>query len=398
MKTVDYLKQRISSHLQGIKLASVDDADGTIETAARVVAQTVDAPEASGNEAITLYDGVFDYLAPETIFGGALVDLRPQGVSRSPQDYVYKVPVEQFDRTKCLLPNGTMVTFEYLKGVGKMRVADTSVTPRIIIDPMNATTGWTAAGSASGLAQDTTVFYQTPASLRFLLTGSSTGTLTKTLTSSLSMSTYEDVAVGFIAIRIPDGATASSLTSVSLKLGSSALAYDTVSSTEGFLGAWISGEWLLVALDFSTAVSTLTPNWSAIRYVQVSLAHTGTLTNFRVGGLWLSLPSPHEVLFQSAAIFLSGTTLSNTITGDSDQIILNDAAFTLLEYESSRLIALDEGSSFAKGAAANITGLLDGVGNKLGLYAKYAADNPSEEIRMTSSWYDNGYGYNGYGH
>lgn len=390
MHTVAQLKDSVAGLLTGTNLNNVTNINGAIQRAARILIQQADVPEASGVQALTLYNGVTKYLAPTSIFGGAINLIRRQGAASSPLDYNYKVPLEQFTLTKQFLPNGYMMSLEYKNGTALLDIASPIPFPRVVIDPMNSTDDWTAAGSASGLAEDTTDYYQQPASLRFLLTGSSTGTLTKTLSSPLSMSSYEDVGVAFLAIKIPSGATASQLTSVALRLGSSDSAYDQVSDTDGFLGAWTVGEWLLVALDFAGATSTGTPDWSAIDYVQVRLAHTATITNFRVGYLWMALPSPQEILFQSSAVFMaSGSNPSQSITTEDDQIILNDAAYTLLEYETARTIAEQNAGGTVTQLLQWLTSLLYG---QEGLYAKYRADNPSAELRTVGSYYDIGYG------
>jgi len=390
LKTVSNLRDSVAAILSGIDIDNVDNLNGALERAARTLVQKADVPEASGKQNIVLYSGVTNYLCDTDIFGTAVNDIRPQGVNRLPSDTVAKRPGEQFDRTKGYLPNGTMFTFEYVNGVPTIRIVSQQPTQYISLDRMNATTGWTAAGSASLLTADTGVFYESPASLRFRLTGASTGTLTKTLTNTLNMSTYEDVGVAFLAIRIPDGATASNLTSIGLRVGSDASNYDTVSSTTGFLGAWIAGDWLLVAFDFSASTSTGTPNWSAIDYMQVSLVHAGTFTNFRVGGLWMSLPSPAQILFQSAAIFkASGADASTVITTVDDSILLNDPAYTLYEYESAIAILLQTGGAMTDSSIAKITNILEGNQvNSFGLYGLYRGDNPSEEIRTVGNYYE----------
>ena len=329
--------------------------------------------EASAKQAITLYDGVYDYAAPTNIFGGSLIDFRPQGNSRNANDYVYKKGIEQFDRTKALLPNGYMLSFENNKGVGIVRVASPKPSARAILDNMDVITDWTAAGSASGLAKDETVYYNSPSSLRFTLTGSDTGTLTKAI-NQIDIDTYEDVCVGFLAIRTP---SITNLTSIAVRVGSSASAYDEVTDTDGFLGAWTVDEWLIVAFDFSGATSTGTPDWNAIDYVQIRVAHSGTITNFRVGGFWLALPSPHEMIYQTAAIFLRGGALAKTITDDTDEIVLNDAAYNLYEHECAVTIA-------EQASGGNLDGVALGYKNKLDkeLYPMYRADNPSQEVRV----------------
>jgi hypothetical protein len=256
---------------------------------------------------------------------------------------------------------------------------------------------WTASGSVSNLTDDASVYYQEPSSLRFTLTGSSAGVLTAT-PNPISISSYEDVGVAFLAIQIPTGATATNLTSIQLKLGSSASDYDSVTQTTGFLGAWTAGEWLLVSFDFSGSTSTGTPNWSAIDYVQVTINHTGTFTNFRLGGLWISLPSQNQLMYQTAALFLpsGSTTPSTTITATTDTILLSDPAYTIYEYESAISVLQQTGGTNADPTMSELQSVLHGDGKRTGLYNHYRGDNPSAELRQIGSWYsgsDYGYGY-----
>ena len=333
-----------------------------------------------------LYNGVYDYLAPTSIFGGAIIDLRPQGNSRSTWDNVYKRTIEQFDRTKAQLPNGYTVTFEYDKGTPTMRVAQNKAPYRAILDPMSDPTGWTNSGSASAPVQDTVVYYDAPASIRFnLAAAGSAGTLTKTIDSS-DLSTYEGVGVAFISAYIPN---ASAVTSIGIRIGSSASNYVQQTNTTGFIKAFQSNEWNLISFDLSTAIETGIVDWTKITYLQVFVNYNGTaLNNFRFGSFFLALSSPHELIFQTSYLFLVGSTLSNTITDDNDQIILNDAAFTLLEYEAAKAISIQMGGTLSTGIVQTINSILEGAGTTLGLYAMYRSDNPSQEIRLVGSWYD----------
>lgn len=397
LHTVSQLKNSVAGMLSGVDLSNVDDLNGCLERAARTVVQKADVPEASGIQNMVLYDGVYDYACDTTIFGTAINDIVPQGQPRQYNDYAYKRPGELFDRTKQYQPNGAMATFKFINGVPIIRIASAYPQQKIEIDTMSNTTDWVAAGSASGLTQDTAVYYEQPASLRFTLTGSSSGTLTKTLSNSLDATSYENVGVAFLAIEIPSGATASALTSIALKLGSDSTNYDSVTATSGFIGAWTAGNWLLVAFDFSGATSTGTPDWSAIDYVQVTFAHTATFTNFRVGGLWIAQPFQAQLLFQSAAIFkASGANPSTAITTDDDTIILNDPAYTIYEYESAIAVLMQTGASNASAILDTFASVLNGNGTvqNPGLYKLFAGDNPSQELRTVGTYYDGRGNYN----
>lgn len=391
--TVALLKNSVSAILSGLNLNNVQDLNGDLERAARTLTQKADIIDASGRAQFTLYDHVYDYLAPVDIFGGAVFDFKPQGISRSPWDGVYRQLIETFDITKAYLPNGVQLTFEYNKGVPIMRVASARTTSRAVLDPMTDISGWTAAGTASGLTADATDYYESPNSLRFTLTGAGTGTLTKTIAAG-DMSTYQRVAVVFLALKIPSTASAASLlSSVAIRLGSSASAYTTVTTTTGYLGAFTLGEWLLVALDLSTGTDTGTPNYSNITYLQVQLATSATITNFRVGGIWASLPNPYTLLYGSSAFFIptTSTTPQMTITNDNDSIVLSPATYTLYQWECAKEIAIAQGGTLASGMVQMIEQRLS-----KDLYPSYLANNQSQQVRVNQSYYngeDNRYGY-----
>ncbi len=401
LKTVFQLKDSVAGILSGIDLSNVDDLNGCLERAASTLIQKADVPEASNIQNITLYSGVFDYICDTRIYGQAITDIRPQGISRQPNNFVLKTAQDDFDRTKNW--NGgvnTEATFQWYNGQPIIRIKAPFPKQQAIIDPMNAIGNspnqWVAAGTASNLVQDTTVFYQNPASLRFTQ-GTGVGTLTKTLQNAIDLSTYQGVGVAFLAIQIPQGATATDLTSIALQLGSDSGNYDEVSETSGFLGAWVSGEWLLVAYDFSSSTTVGTPLWNEIDYVNVVLTTASTMTNFRVGGLWMSFPTQAQILYQSSAIFLAVGTTSPTesITLDTDQIILTPPAYNIYLQESALAVLQNTGASASDATSIKINQMLDGNGSTdIGLYARYIGDNPSQELRQTGSWYDNSDGYN----
>lgn len=384
MYTIAKLKDSVSGILSGLNLNNVADLNGALERAARTLVQKADIIEATGKQVVNVYDHVFDTLAPTNIFGGVVYDMRPQATDRNESDYVYKEYIEQFDRTKLTLPNGVQLTFEYNKGVPIMRVASARATARALLDPMSDTTGWVASGSASGLVADSIDYYERPSALRMTLTGASTGIITKTIAAG-DMSQYQGVGVVFLALKIPSTASAASLlSSVAIRLGSSSSAYTTVSATTGYLGAWTLGEWLLIALDLSTGSDTGTPSYSNITYLQVRLTTTATISNIRVGGIWASLATPYTLIYGTSAIFLPTSGVASlTISDDSDQLLLNPAAYTLYQWECAKEVAIQQGGKLSSGNVIMIDERLNQE-----LYPRYLADNPSQELRTLGSWYE----------
>ena len=387
-KTVASLKDSVAAILAGLDMVNVPDLNGTLERAAANMLTRCYVPEASGIQNISLYSGVFDYPINENIYEADLVDIRPQGVSRPIWDFTVKTNQANFDRTKSYYTNGTRAAFQYNNGTPIIRIVTQGTTPQVLLDSMNTTSGWTAAGTASGLAQDTASYWQAPASLRFNVT-TGTGTLTKTINQA-DLTSYAGVGVAFLAVYIP---SVTNLTSITLKLGSSASDYYSVTSTTGFTGAWTANNWLLVPFNFASASTTGTPDWSAVDYAQVSIVASGTETNFRVGELFISQPCPYQILYQSPAIFLaSGTsTPTATITLNTDEIILNVAPYNIYLYESAMAVLENMSGDVANKMFERISqrlGVNPVTGEVVGgLYKPYMADNPSEQIRQFNTYY-----------
>lgn len=385
--TVQNLQDAVAGQLTGLDINEVQDLFGCFERAVSTLIQKADVPEASGRQSIFLYDGVFNYTPDPTIFGGALIDLRPQGINRDYEDTVSKTFIERFDRTKCRVPFGYLVTLEYSQGIPILRVGQAKAQQRIIIDSMSAVGNWVASGAASTLLLDTTVYYQQPAALRFNLASSgSQGILTETLTHGGDLTTYQGVGVVFLALMIPS----LDLTSITLQLGSDQSNYYQVTATKGFNGSFVAQDYQLVAFDLSTATTVGSPVITNMDYVQLLFNYDGVaMNNVRMGGLWISLPSPHELLFYSAAIFKNGTSApSVTITSTDDVILLSDPAYNLYVREAARAVALQNGGTAGSGLIAAIDLELEGNGStKVGLYQQFRGDNPSEELRTVGNWY-----------
>lgn len=391
LKTVDDLKTNVSSILTGIDLDQVIDLEGSIERAVSTFIQKADVLEASARLPIMLYDRVFDYGGLDDIFGGALIDLRPQGIDREVWEDVVKIPINRFDRTKIITPSGYRVTFEQRSTQLITRIAQDFAETGITIDGMSSTDGWAVGGDGSGLALDQTVYYHQPGALRFNLAAEgSQATLTKTLDNPLELSAYSGVGVVFLAVYMPNASSSliSSITSLVLRIGSSDSAYYSVSNTEGFTGAFYANDYFLVPFDLAGAIATGSPDMSAAQYVQLIVNYDGTaMANMRMGDLFIALPSPHEALYYSPAVFVHDGVASAEITDGNDTIKFRSASYNIFVQEAAREIAKNQGGDVGSGLVKSIDLVLDGVPGKPGLYTRFIGDNPSEEIRQTGNYY-----------
>lgn len=382
---VAQLKIDVGGLLTGTNLKNVTNLDGALQRAVRHVAQLVDAPEATGREAITLYSNVYYYKAPEVIFGTAVNIIRPQGNVNSQNLGTAKVPIDIFTRGKFNLPGGYMLDLEYDKGAGIIGISSNVPLPQTVLSTQSEANDWINSGTASTPVTDNVNFFQVPASIRFNLTGAGIGVLTSTI-NPVDISNLEGVGVVFVAIQTT---RAEFLDSMAIKIGSSPSDYVSVNATEGFLGAWSSNQWLLVAFDLSNALSTGTPDFNAISYIENTITTSGTINNFRLGGMWVAMPSINEIIYQTAAIFrTAGGVLSPQITSDNDFIILNDAAYSIYELECAKTIALQMSGGQYTTQIQGFDDILYGNNKSGGLIQRYTANNPSNQLRQIDSYYE----------
>lgn len=399
MRAISDLKDSVSAKLSGIDLQNVDNLYGAFETAARVFMQKAKIPETQIKQQLYIYSGVTDYLANEMLFGKSVIDIQPQGITRQSNDFVWLQYQSDFDRMKQYVQFGTKSTFDYNNGTPIIRIVSSYSPAKLILEPMNSITGWAADGvAATNLVADISFYYQAPASLRFNLnSGHSQGTLTKTI-NSVNLTTYQNTGVVFLAIEIPN---IMAFASFELKLGSDSANYYLITNTAGTLGN-VSGQFMLMAFDLSLAITVGSPDISKITYIQVLINYDGTQqNNVRCGDLFISLPTPVTIIYSAAAFFSVGGVISNTITANTDIIVLNDAAYTIYEYECCVAVLEQVGGATADSMIARIDGKLNSSYTRTGkiltpgLYDEYKAENPSEILRTVGSYYNNSNPYRG---
>ncbi len=392
IRQISDLKDGVAGLLSRVDLDSVTSLYGALERAFRTFSQKANIPEAEASSVMTLWDGITRYSAMTPMFGSTIRDARPIGQDRMRSDLASRLGGEDFDRKKNDSVDGYNISFETENGKNIFLVKTRFTWPKILLDPMNVTTGWATGGNAGSLAKDKTIYYQTPASLRLNMTGAGTGYIEKTLTTAIDMTDYLNSAMAFLELYLP---STGKISSIELRLGSDSANYYKMTATQGNLGAWTAGEFLDTPFDMTNVVTVGAPDITKIKYVRVTFTASAALNAIRVGNLFASLPSQHKFLFTTTGIFQAAdSSINNFITGDNDTILLNDAAYNIYEHECALTVGLQEGGTLADGITATISGTLNGARSRtgavisLGLYDKFRADNPSEDIRQGGNWYE----------
>ena len=377
---IEDLKNRLGRKFRG---ASLDDVQGIenfsiFAEAASNLLSFIDPYETVRLHRFDVFQGV-RYYAPATDFKGKkLIDPRPQD-GRSGESFA-QTYTKELHRDE----EYGKVTVEYLDGVKVLGIVTTGKSAQDV-DKTNSATGWSAAGGATGLEVDDVLRLDNSDTLRFDL-GATGGYVENSSLTEVDLSEDEDASSFFRKVYIPSGA--STLTSITLRIGSASGAYWLITG-EPHLGSYRNGV-NIVRFDWADATEPgTTPDASAIDYERLTFVTTATMADVRVGPLSSRMPTPYETPYYSNCLFrdTSGTWLSEP-TADTDTIVLEKEAENIFFYECCELIAEDltldsEATKYKK----RLHGDPEKQDDDGGLYGQYKRDKPTEALRPHSQGY-----------
>ena len=376
--TIETLKNQLGRKFRG---TSLDDIQGienfsVFEEAASNLLSEIDPYETVRLHRFDQFGGVTAYAAPADLKGKKVIDPRPQDGRRN-RDF-NQTFTKEFDRDKEF--NYGMVSVEFEDGNKVLRLSE-SGKGSARVDTVNATTGWSAAGGASGLELDRILRLDNSDTLRFDL-GAAGGYIEKSTLSEVDLSDHEDRSSFFRLVYLP---AVSQLTSITLLVGSASTAYWQMTGTPHF-GSYKIGV-NLVRFDWYGATEVLAPDSAAVDYERLTFVTTSALADVRVGPLESKLPTPFETPYYSNRIFRStaGSWLEAP-TDEDDSIVLEKEAENLFFYECCRLVAEDIGSDDE--ARKFEKKLFGEPGKTAGLYGQYREDKPTEKLRPQARYID----------
>ena len=227
-------------------------------------------PTAQREMDLIVYPGVKEYALADD-FIGVIAPKRP-----------YELWSPNFEHTteKSFVhwPYGNQTSIKYL-GASKFLLVNGGEGSKLGVDSCEATTGWTAAGDASGLTLDTQMYSEGSGSLSFLVTPSTIPTmlfvLSRTLSQSIDISGIKNGCRLFMDLFCPTTNTVA-ISPVTVRLGSDASNYYLMTATVSHRGDSIKNGLCQVSFDISTASKVGTPVDTAINYIYVQGQDDGT--------------------------------------------------------------------------------------------------------------------------
>jgi hypothetical protein len=278
-----------------------------------------------------IYNSVFDYPIAADVKGNKLIDIFPQ-VDRIPQNIWVQSYNQAFDVAKQNIFSMTnMFTLNFNTGIKTIRInAPWLNVPTVInqIDSILNNGTWTAAGTASNLAENNTNFAQGAGSLQFDVT-IGTGYIENSTMTALDLTSVLNQSSLFVWVYIPVGAN---LTSVNLRWGSGAGDYYSSTVTLNQQGVAFQNGWNLCQFVWSTATVVGAPDVTKINYARVSLAMTANTTACKVNGLNSILGTIMSYSYYSKYLFRDASTgaFQEKVTDDSNLINLDTESYNLL--------------------------------------------------------------------
>lgn len=383
MLTISDIKTRLGRKFRG---ASIDDIGGIsdyslFEEAASNLLSNIDPYETVRLYRFNHFAGIYDYAAPSYLKGKKVIDPRKQD-GRQFEDFSQTF-TKDFDKDKKF--NYGKVSVQYEDGNKVIRLSEQGKAS-LNVDDTSSVTAWAVAGGATNLELDEVIKLDGSDTLRFDL-GALGGYLESSTQDTVDLTDFTASSL-FRRIYLPSATT---LTSITLQIGSSSGNYYSITGTPQ-IGAYRAGV-NLVRFDLENATETGTVDLDGIVYQRLTFVTTGAIADVRVGPMAAKLPTPFEIPLYADQIFQDSdggwlARIEDSADADKDetQIILERDAENLFFYECCIIAAEDLSlDDEAEKYRLKLYGH-PGKDDDGGLYGQYKRDKPGEALPPTRRW------------
>lgn len=355
------------------------DIDETLNMAARMVLDEVDLRSTKRRTTLSpnLFTDVHQYAAPSDLKGQKIISVAPQVNRERASEVAFVLPDEFYRR---LDPRAVAV--DDRDAVRKI-LANFQASPRdaTVLDSMDSATGWSATGDATAVSAEATDAVVGAGAVEFNIGagGTTAAGIEKSTLPSTDISAALDASVFVWAYIV----STTNVTGFTLRLGSDSSNYLAKSVTAPHDYTAFQNGWNLLRFDLASASTTGSPVTTAVTYARVFMDKaTGKIneTGYRFDHLVLRRGAVYPVVYYSKYAWrtAAGAWLENA-TADTDVLNADTDEFELFVAKGIELAAgeIDEEE-------------LERKWNKrfVGLASNYLADNPSEALLLTSTYYD----------
>lgn len=336
LNAISDAKNELAGMMHGSTINQLQNPYGVFNRAARRVLTDVDPWETKMNiEMGQVFDSVFDYSCPIDLKGNKIIDIAPQVIRNSLDNFGQK-----YNKTFDIIKSHNRAPMFSLISNGGVRTLRVSASELVTGTPVNylqqivGNGTVVVGGNASNLLND--YIYRTintASSISFNLNATgvagSTGYFEDSTMNSVDLTTHLNQATEFLYLWFPK---ATSITSVELRWGSDSNNYWKQTATVQYTGNAFQNGWNLISFPWSTATQVGSPIVTTIKYMRCTLTYDGTLqTAIRANdyesrlGVILMLEYYSKYLFRNAAT----NAMQETVLLDSDIVQLDTDAYDL---------------------------------------------------------------------
>jgi hypothetical protein len=332
------LESDVEAALHGTTLNQIANIFGIFNRAARDILLDIDPQETKRivEFSAPVFNGIWDYPLPTDVKGNRIVDIRPQ-IKRNQNDVWLQLYNQDFDVEK----NGLGVsgsyqpsfTLNFNGGNKSIRVNAPNLPAGTVLnmaDAINDGGTWSAGGGATNLRVDNQNFITGSGSLMFdMVAGQNSGYLENSTISPLDLTNNLNQATQFLYTYLP---TATSISSIELRFGSSATDYYSVTETMTQEGTVLENAWNLLAYPWLGATVVGSPDVTKISYVRVTWNTDSTAqTALRLNGIQSIIGRVLEIEYYSKFFF------RDAITGAFKEMVTSVTDLINLDVESYQI-------------------------------------------------------------
>jgi hypothetical protein len=337
--SVQTAKSELSAMLHGTDLGQVENIDGVLNRAARQLLLDIDPAETKVQipMATPVYDGVYDYSAPDDLKGNKVIDLATQ-ISRNQRDRFTQTYNQNFDIYKSIGLQNNFTVFQN-KGKKTLRIAYNNSSRSILINNCNSILGngtWATSGTASNLSEDSQSVDNNNSVLKFDIT-TGTGYVSNSTIAPIDMTNHLNQSRIFFDVYLPK---ATDFTSLEIRFGSdSSNYYEATGVVTNFQGNSFNSGWNTIGILWSAMTKVGNPVVSTISYVRLGFITTADNAGVEFAQIWSRLGFIMNIEYYSKFLFqdeITGAWLEN-LTDDSNLINLDTDSYNLFIYQAAFL-------------------------------------------------------------
>ncbi len=329
------IQTTINSRLHN-KIGISSSVRASINTAIRQVWAEIDIRSSKRRAALSprLFEDVYTYAAPTDLKGYKIADIRPQAKDIEKPEWLV-VPEEQFERSKATHNN--LITIKDYDDIRKLCVStsvdDDGTVSISTLDTLTAGGGtWVLFGDGTNLTADTDNYIYGNGSINWDISaaGGTTAGIQNIGLNIYDVTNFLNVGSAFVETYLT---SATDVTNLKLRVGSSSTAYYEMTATTSNEGNAFEAGWQLIRWDFSGKTTTGTPDDDACDYAVIYMTKAvGKIseTDYRFDNLVLKKGNIWNVHYYSKYPWqtAAGSYIENS-TDNSDYLNVNADEYNL---------------------------------------------------------------------